>query len=74
MTAFSYGVVQFDDDGPDYGWPVNLTIRDRISDRVPDTSGPYLGSDALSLAARAVETIRDRGLHGFLAEQWVSNP
>ena len=74
MMAFSYGVAQFAADFPGYSWPFNLTIRDRFNNRVLYTKGPYLGSDALSLAAHAEETVRNRGLHGFLAEQWVSDP
>ena len=74
MMAFSYGVAQFDADFPGYSWPVNLTIRDRFNNRILYTKGPYLGSDALSQAAHAEEAVRDRGLQGFLAEQWVSDP
>ena len=73
MMAFSYGITQFDADGADYSWPVNLTIRDRFNDEVLYTKGPLLGSDALSLAAHAERTVRDHGLHLFLAEQRISD-
>ena len=73
MMAFSYGIAQSDADGADYSWPVNLTIRDRFNNKVLYTNGPLLGSDALSLAAHAERTIRDHGLHLFLAEQRISD-
>ena len=56
----------FDGSPPDANSPLNVTVRDRRSNRVVYSKGPYIGAEAVAAAKEAARVIGSLGLQGFL--------
>jgi hypothetical protein len=63
--AFAFGSV-FNDEILGSTFPLDVIVRDRLERRIFYSSGPFFGDNALRVAIRTYQTIRDCGFLSFL--------